>query len=140
MSEIAVQRGLAECGDLVHERLTKHRTAWVKKFSNKPLPEIVRLYVGSANRTCNYSRKLFDVVRQKHPEIEDEGELWNRYEIVAGWIRFYALRCEYFQRRRKRSRSNCLPCLTTSLTSLIRADMNSHSLNITNMSEWLWRN
>jgi hypothetical protein len=36
------------------------------------------------------------VVQQKHPEIEDESELWDRYEIVAGWIHFYALQCEYF--------------------------------------------
>ena len=35
MSEIAIQRGFAECGDLVHERLTKYRTAWVKSFRTK---------------------------------------------------------------------------------------------------------
>ena len=43
-------------------------------------------------------------------------------------------------RRRKRSRSGCSRCLMKSLTSLIKAYMNSHSLNITNMSEWRWRN
>ena len=77
--EIAKQRGLAKCGDLVHESLTKYRTAWVKNLSNKPLPEIVDLWTqvgGWKNRTCDWSLKLFDVVRQKHPEIEDEAELW----------------------------------------------------------------
>ena len=43
-------------------------------------------------------------------------------------------------RRRKRSRSSCSRRLMTSLTSLIKAYMNLHSLNITNMSEWRWRN
>ena len=40
---IAIQRGLAECSDIVHERLTKYRTAWGKKISNKSLLEIVKL-------------------------------------------------------------------------------------------------
>lgn len=32
----------------------------------------------------------------KYPEIEDENKLWSMHEIVAGWINFYAFRCECF--------------------------------------------
>jgi hypothetical protein len=106
---IAIERGLAECGDLVHERLIKYRTAWVQKFSNKPLPEIVGLWAdagGSTNRKCDHSLELFRVVQQKHPEIQEDEELWRRYEVVACWIHFYALRCEYFHSDIEKKKKN----------------------------------
>lgn len=98
-NDIAIKRGLAECGDVVYERLMKYRTTWVKSFSNKPLPEIVWRWTeagGSTNRNCEHSLKLFQVVQKEHPEIQEEEELWKRYEAVAGWIYFYALRCEFY--------------------------------------------
>ena len=145
-SKIAMQRGFAECSDLVKEHLTKYRTAWVKKFSNKPVPEIVELWTfagGSTNRTCNYSSKLFDVVRQNIPKSKTRASYGTGMKSSLGG--FVSTRHDVnisirTLRRRKRSRSSCSRCLMTSLKSLIKAYMNLRSLNITNMSEWRWRN
>jgi hypothetical protein len=95
----AVVYAFAECGDLVNQHLQKYRRSWTKHFGNSSLPELVKNWKfagGPSDRTTDYSQKLMEVIRNKHPELVEDSETNESYEIVASWIYYYAARCEMF--------------------------------------------
>lgn len=95
---LSITRAYSDCSDLVNERLTYYRKGWANKFQNKPIPQIVKLWGehgGPGNRNSQYSEELFDVIKKRDKNLKNEQEVWNRFEVVSGWILYYAERCSH---------------------------------------------